>query len=159
MGRRSGNGTRGTRRTRRPPPRLVSPDDSSFNEELIEDRYAALQAWSEWTESQKRTAGRGVAIESSPPRRSAEPSPLGRHTAGRGAVRRRSSPHRRPRPRAFAPSLNMSSRRTASSSRGSVNQSSHDRWPGMTTALRAPARRHGAQGSENRSSLCGRNHW
>ncbi len=52
-------------------------DDSTFNEELIEDRYAALQAWSEWTESQKRTAGRGVAIESSAPRRSAEPSALG----------------------------------------------------------------------------------
>jgi type II secretory pathway predicted ATPase ExeA len=52
-------------------------DDSSFNEELIEDRYAALQAWSEWTESQKRTTSRGVAIESPASRRSTEPSSLG----------------------------------------------------------------------------------
>jgi type II secretory pathway predicted ATPase ExeA len=52
-------------------------DDSSFNEELIEDRYAALQAWSEWTESQKRTASRGVATESSTMNRSGEPSSFG----------------------------------------------------------------------------------
>jgi type II secretory pathway predicted ATPase ExeA len=52
-------------------------DDSTFNEELIEDRYAALQAWGEWTESQKRTASRGVATENSAPRRSPEPSSLG----------------------------------------------------------------------------------
>jgi type II secretory pathway predicted ATPase ExeA len=52
-------------------------DDSSFNEELIEDRYAALQAWTEWTESQKRADGRGVAIESPAPKRSAEPSSVG----------------------------------------------------------------------------------
>jgi hypothetical protein len=51
-------------------------DDSSFNEELVEDRYAALQAWSEWTERQARTSSRGVAIESSPTRRPAEPSSL-----------------------------------------------------------------------------------
>jgi type II secretory pathway predicted ATPase ExeA len=49
-------------------------DDSSLNEELVEDRYAALQAWSEWTERQGRTPSRGVAIESPPPRRPAEPS-------------------------------------------------------------------------------------
>ena len=59
-----------------------SGDDSSFNEELIEDRYAALQAWSEWTESQKTTAESGVAIESSPPRRSAEPVADRRRTVG-----------------------------------------------------------------------------
>ena len=52
-------------------------DDSTFNEELIEDRYAALQAWSEWTESQKRTAGRGVAVENYAPRHSGEPAPQG----------------------------------------------------------------------------------
>ena len=51
-------------------------DDSTFNEELIEDRYAALQAWTEWTESQKRADGRGVAIESSAPSRSGAPASL-----------------------------------------------------------------------------------
>ena len=52
-------------------------DDSTFNEELIEDRYAALQAWTEWTESQKRADGRVVAIESSAPSRSGAPASLG----------------------------------------------------------------------------------
>jgi general secretion pathway protein A len=31
-------------------------DDQSLNEELIEDRYAALQAWAEWTRNQGRSA-------------------------------------------------------------------------------------------------------
>ena len=52
-------------------------DDRSFNEELIEDRYAALQAWSEWTESQKRTDGRGVAVENHAARHAGEPAPKG----------------------------------------------------------------------------------
>jgi type II secretory pathway predicted ATPase ExeA len=56
-------------------PRLT--DDSSFNEELIEDRYAALQAWSEWTESQKQTASRSVATENSAPRSSMDPTSIG----------------------------------------------------------------------------------
>jgi type II secretory pathway predicted ATPase ExeA len=48
----------------------------SFNEELIEDPYAALQAWSEWTGGQETTASRSVAVESALARRSAEPVPV-----------------------------------------------------------------------------------
>jgi hypothetical protein len=46
------------------------PDDAAFNEELIEDRYAALQAWSEWTRNQGRMASEGAAV----PAREIEPS-------------------------------------------------------------------------------------
>ncbi len=44
------------------------PDDSSFNEELVEDRYAALQAWHEWTRNQGRgdTDSDPTPLESSP---------------------------------------------------------------------------------------------
>jgi type II secretory pathway predicted ATPase ExeA len=38
------------------------PDDSSFNEELVEDRYAALQAWTEWTRNQERVVS-GTAAD------------------------------------------------------------------------------------------------
>ena len=129
MGRRSGNGILGDQTTTTSATETRLADDSSFNEELIEDRYAALQAWSEWTESQKndgqpRRRGRELALET-----------LGGAVAARAEHRRlrnhpaRSSPHRPPRPRAFGPSLSMSSPPTASSSRGSVNQNSRDRGP------------------------------
>jgi type II secretory pathway predicted ATPase ExeA len=49
------------------------PDDSSFNEELIEDRYAALQAWTEWTRNQGRAAVSGSAAD---PASEIEPGPL-----------------------------------------------------------------------------------
>ena len=41
-----------------------SADDPSFNEELIEDRYAALQAWTEWTRKSATASrlGERVAI-------------------------------------------------------------------------------------------------
>jgi len=43
------------------PPESPCPDNSSFNEELIEDRYAALQAWTEWTRNQGRVASKSAA--------------------------------------------------------------------------------------------------
>ncbi len=49
--------------------------DSSFNEELIEDHYAALQAWGEWTENHEKTASQTVAVGGAPSRLSAAPSP------------------------------------------------------------------------------------
>jgi len=42
-------------------------DDPSFNEELIEDRYAALQAWAEWTRNQGRSTGENAATPSARP--------------------------------------------------------------------------------------------
>ena len=66
---------------RKPPNRTESPgpfpDDSSFNEELIEDRYAALQAWTEWTRNQGRLASENVTdpasgINSTPVEEAAE---------------------------------------------------------------------------------------
>ncbi len=50
------------------PPESPCPDDSSFNEELVEDRYAALQAWHEWTRNQGRgdTDSDPTQLESSP---------------------------------------------------------------------------------------------
>ena len=53
------------------PPEDPCPDDCSFNEELVEDRYAALQAWTEWTRNQGRVARESAAdpasrMESSP---------------------------------------------------------------------------------------------
>ena len=76
MGRRPGSGASRVDRHGRSPARLVSADDSSFNEELIEDRYAALQAWSEWTESQRTSGQPDVRDRESPRlRRPAEPSP------------------------------------------------------------------------------------
>jgi len=49
---------------------VASPaDDPSFNEELIEDRYAALQAWAEWTRNQGRSAGENPATQSAQQRR------------------------------------------------------------------------------------------
>jgi hypothetical protein len=56
-------------------PERLAPGDSSFNEELIEDRYAALQAWTEWTKIQEKASGRGVATEASPSRAAAETEP------------------------------------------------------------------------------------
>jgi hypothetical protein len=53
--------------------------DLSSNEELIDDPYAALQAWSEWTGGQE--AGRSVAVESSAARRSGEPVSVSREQA------------------------------------------------------------------------------
>ena len=50
--------------------------ESSFDEELIDDPYAALQAWSEWTGAQEQSKGRGIAVEGAVARRSAEPVPL-----------------------------------------------------------------------------------
>ena len=50
-------------------------DDSSFNEELIEDRYAALQAWAEWTRNQGRSGGENPATQTAQQRREpAEPA-------------------------------------------------------------------------------------
>jgi type II secretory pathway predicted ATPase ExeA len=49
--------------------------DSSLNEELIDDPYAALQAWSEWRGGQA-TAGHSVAVESSTASRLGEPVPV-----------------------------------------------------------------------------------
>ena len=46
----------------------LSADDSALNEELIEDRYAALQAWSEWTKIQEQVTNRGGAAEGPTPR-------------------------------------------------------------------------------------------
>ena len=128
MGRRSGNGTRGDRRRHRLHPNACPPDDSSFNEELIEDRYAALQAWTEWTESQEKAASRGVAIESShrDARGRAAADSIASTASTDGAAGSLEPLTGDARRRAFGPSLNMSSRRTASSSRGSVNQNSHD---------------------------------
>jgi len=51
-------------------PRPSLADDPSFNEELIEDRYAALQAWAEWTRSQGRSAGEKPTTQSDQPGRS-----------------------------------------------------------------------------------------
>jgi hypothetical protein len=53
----------------------VPAGDSSFNEELIEDRYAAIQAWSEWTKIQEKATGRGLATQASLPRGSSELQP------------------------------------------------------------------------------------
>ena len=50
--------------------------DSSFDEELIDDPYAALQAWSEWTGVQERSKERGGAVEGTVARRSVEPVPF-----------------------------------------------------------------------------------
>ena len=38
--------------------RTSSAGRSPSNEELIEDRYAALQAWTEWTKIQENAVGR-----------------------------------------------------------------------------------------------------
>jgi general secretion pathway protein A len=46
---------------------LPSADDPTFNEELIEDRYTALQAWAEWTRNQQRSAGECAAYEPAQP--------------------------------------------------------------------------------------------
>ncbi|MFI5457381.1 MAG: ExeA family protein [Isosphaerales bacterium] len=48
-------------------PRSSLADDPSFNEELIEDRYAALQARAEWTRGQGRSAGLDPAAQSDQP--------------------------------------------------------------------------------------------
>ena len=50
--------------------------ESSFDEELIDDPYAALQAWSEWTGAQEQSKGQGGAVEGAVARRSAEPVPF-----------------------------------------------------------------------------------
>jgi hypothetical protein len=50
--------------------------ESSFDEELIDDPYAALQAWSEWTGVQERSQERGRAVEGTVARRSVEPVPF-----------------------------------------------------------------------------------
>jgi general secretion pathway protein A len=42
-------------------------DDLAFSEELIEDRYAALQAWTEWTRGQGRQAGTKIEAADSGP--------------------------------------------------------------------------------------------
>ena len=52
-----------------PEPEIATPvgsaDDISFNEELIEDRYAALQAWAEWNRNKSRSsdANPGAAVD------------------------------------------------------------------------------------------------
>jgi len=51
-------------------PRRPVADDPSFNEELIEDRYAALQAWAEWTRNQGQSTGENPVTQSAQPRRS-----------------------------------------------------------------------------------------
>jgi general secretion pathway protein A len=56
-------------------PERILTDDSSLNEELIEDRYAALQAWTEWSKSQELLAGRSVATQASLPRGGPDQSP------------------------------------------------------------------------------------
>ncbi len=58
--------------------------ESSFNEELIEDPYAALQAWSEWTGGQEPASSRSVTVENPPVKTSAEPVPAGSCTGNRG---------------------------------------------------------------------------
>ena len=115
-------------RYRTPKPNACPADDSSFNEELIEDRYAALQAWSEWTKAQEQATGRGEWRPSRGPCVAAEPQtsdrtspPIGRAEPGHSSLRPRV------RRRAFGPSHNTSSPRTASSSPGFGNQNSLDR--------------------------------
>jgi len=61
-------------------PETLLLDDSSFNEELIEDRYATLQARTEWSESQELTAFGSVATQAPIPRSSPE-EPLRSDTA------------------------------------------------------------------------------
>jgi general secretion pathway protein A len=48
------------------PPHGPLTDNPSFNEELIEDRYAALQAWTEWTRNQGRVASESAADPAGP---------------------------------------------------------------------------------------------
>jgi general secretion pathway protein A len=52
----------------------VLPDDSAFNEELVEDRYASLQAWNEWTKTQQDLASTATTTDGSLVTPSAEPS-------------------------------------------------------------------------------------
>ena len=92
MGRRPGNGARSTS-DGATPPKPSLPDDSPFNEELIEDRYAALQAWSEWTKGQELRPIRGDAIEVSAPLR------LRRAVAANRTFHRLEEPRGRVRPR------------------------------------------------------------
>jgi general secretion pathway protein A len=65
-----------------PAPGLSPTDDASFNEELIEDRYAALQAWAEWTRNQGRSAGENPASQSVPAGRPPEDSSRAEETGG-----------------------------------------------------------------------------
>ena len=37
-------------------PEGVATEDDGRNEEVVEDRYAALQAWAEWTRNRERSA-------------------------------------------------------------------------------------------------------
>ena len=88
----------------------VRAGDSSFDEELIEDRYAALQAWSEWTESQERAGrprcrGRGLPRRDVRPSRFAEPDVRRTERPARAAAR-----PGRGRRRASGPSLSTNSR-------------------------------------------------
>jgi general secretion pathway protein A len=36
-------------------PEIVAPGEAERNEELVEDRYAALQAWAEWSRNRERS--------------------------------------------------------------------------------------------------------
>ncbi len=103
----------------------LSGADTSFNEELIEDRYAALQAWTEWKKIQGQATNRGGATEGSMPRVATEPQTARSQTvkteAESGVARADARDARRP---GFGPSLNMSSLLTASFSPGCVNQNS-----------------------------------
>jgi general secretion pathway protein A len=56
-------------------PEAAAPEELTYNEELIEDRYAALQAWTEWTKSQEKGPDRGVTTDVSPPRTAPEQPP------------------------------------------------------------------------------------
>ena len=67
-----------------------SADDTSLNEELIEDRYAALQAWTEWTKIQEKAINRGGAAEGFTPRVATEPQTARTQTVSTDAD---SSPH------------------------------------------------------------------
>jgi hypothetical protein len=85
-------------------PEVSSPVEPYHNEELVEDRYAALQAWTEWARNRERSSEAGTPSgEPHPPpdkvadpeRPSGEERPIASEpsTAAPGATVRAETPH------------------------------------------------------------------
>ena len=66
-----------------------APFETDPNEELVEDRYAALQAWAEWSRNRERSPLRRSSRRPTPTRTRPSRVPIPDHTrpSGRGRMR------------------------------------------------------------------------